>query len=80
MLPQPRHAVHDEDFFRSMVRAVFGKRRKTLRASLRYFLPELPAVTLPVDLQRRPEDLSIRELVLLANALSAASSRGTPTA
>lgn len=80
MLPQPRHAVHDEDFFRSMVRAVFGKRRKTLRASLRYFLPELPAVSLPVDLQRRPEDLSIRELVLLANALSAASSRGTPTA
>ena len=80
MLSLPRHAVDDTAFFRSMVRAVFGKRRKTLRASLRYFLPELPAVPLPVDLQRRPEDLSIQELVLLANALSAASSPGTPTA
>ena len=80
MLPLPRHVVDDTAFLRSMVRAVFGKRRKTLRASLRYFLPELPAVPLPVDLQRRPEDLSIQELVLLANALSAASAPGTPTA
>jgi 16S rRNA (adenine1518-N6/adenine1519-N6)-dimethyltransferase len=70
MLSAPRYAVADESFFRSMVRAVFGKRRKTLRASLRYFLPDLPAVSLPVDMQRRPEDLSIEELVLLSNALA----------
>lgn len=73
MLSGPRYAVRDEAFFRSMVRAVFGKRRKTLRASLRYFLPELPATTVPVDLQRRPEDLAIHELVGLANALAPAS-------
>jgi 16S rRNA (adenine1518-N6/adenine1519-N6)-dimethyltransferase len=72
MLSAPRFPVKDEPFFRSMVRAVFGKRRKTLRASLRYFLPALPASGLPVDLQRRPEDLSILELVQLANVLTPA--------
>ena len=77
MLSEPRYAVKDDAFFRSMVRAVFGKRRKTLRASLRYFLPGLSATGLPVDLQRRPEDLSIMELVQLANALTPTG--GTPT-
>jgi 16S rRNA (adenine1518-N6/adenine1519-N6)-dimethyltransferase len=79
ILGTPRCVVKDEPFFRSMVRAVFGKRRKTLRASLRYFLPELPTSPLPVDLQRRPEDLSIEELVSLANALAPVSTGGTPT-
>jgi 16S rRNA (adenine1518-N6/adenine1519-N6)-dimethyltransferase len=78
MLPAPRYSVVDEPFFRAMVRAVFGKRRKTLRASLRYFLPELPPTTLPVDLQRRPENLSIEELVLLANALAPAPGEAQP--
>jgi 16S rRNA A1518/A1519 N6-dimethyltransferase RsmA/KsgA/DIM1 with predicted DNA glycosylase/AP lyase activity len=59
---------------------VFGKRRKTLKASLRFFLPDLPDVPLPVDLQRRPEDLSIRELTELANALYHGSAGGAPTA
>lgn len=80
MLSAPRFPVKDETFFRSMVRAVFGKRRKTLRASLRYFLPALPASGLPVDLQRRPEDLSILELVQLANVLAPASIGGTSPA
>ena len=79
MLGTPRCVVKDDAFFRSMVRSVFGKRRKTLRASLRYFLPELPAVPLPVDLQHRPEDLSIEELVSLANALAPVPAGGTPT-
>jgi 16S rRNA (adenine1518-N6/adenine1519-N6)-dimethyltransferase len=73
ILGTTRYAVSDESFFRSMVRAVFGKRRKTLRASLRYFLPGLQPVGLPIDLQRRPEDLSIEELVLLSNALTTAT-------
>ena len=76
MLGEVRYAVKDDAFFRSMVRSVFGKRRKTLRASLRYFLPELPATGLPVDLQRRPEDLSILELVDLANTLTATHGGG----
>ncbi|HMK38444.1 MAG TPA: 16S rRNA (adenine(1518)-N(6)/adenine(1519)-N(6))-dimethyltransferase RsmA [Bacteroidota bacterium] len=70
MRRRPVHPASDERFFREMVRSVFGKRRKTLRNSLRYFtvprgilLPELPV------LRRRPEELSLRELVDLSNAL-----------
>ena len=70
MLEQPVHPAHDEDFFRAMVRSTFGKRRKTLRNSLRYFasprgivVPDLPV------LQKRPEQLTLRELVDLSNVL-----------
>jgi 16S rRNA (adenine1518-N6/adenine1519-N6)-dimethyltransferase len=68
---QPLHSLEDERFFRSMVRAVFGKRRKTLRSSLRYFMDEVPALPLSFDLSKRPEALSIEQLVELANALTA---------
>jgi 16S rRNA (adenine1518-N6/adenine1519-N6)-dimethyltransferase len=71
-LDEPRCRVNDEEFFRRMVRAVFNKRRKTLRNSLTYFLgspPDRPG--LPVDLSRRPEDLSLEELVALSNSLAA---------
>ncbi len=70
MRARPVHPARDEEFFRGMVRAVFGKRRKTLRNSLRYFtdprgitLPDLPLLT------RRPEELSLPELVELSNTL-----------
>jgi len=72
-LKSPRYPLTDEAFFRAMVRSVFGKRRKTLRNSLKYFFgeqnPDLS--TAGVDLQRRPEDLSIQELVALSNRLFA---------
>ena len=67
---RPVHPARDEKFFREMVRSTFGKRRKTLRNSLRYFaaprgitLPDLPL------LERRPEELSLPELVELSNVL-----------
>ena len=70
MRQQPVYPARDEQFFREMVRSVFGKRRKTLRNSLRYFtdprgisLPPLPV------LDRRPGELSLPELVNLSNAL-----------
>jgi 16S rRNA (adenine1518-N6/adenine1519-N6)-dimethyltransferase len=70
MRGRPVHPARDEGFFREMVRSIFGKRRKTLRNSLRYFtvpkgitLPELPL------LQRRPGELSLHELVDLSNTL-----------
>jgi 16S rRNA (adenine1518-N6/adenine1519-N6)-dimethyltransferase len=70
MLPSARIPLQDEAFFRAMVRSVFGKRRKTLRKSLQYFgreqgmvIPDLP------DLHRRPEELSLEELVHLSDAL-----------
>lgn len=69
ILDSPRYPVHDETFFRRMVRAIFGKRRKTLRNSLSYFLDPLPSLPARFDLSKRPEELSIRELVDLADAL-----------
>lgn len=69
ILDAPRFEVRDEVYFRRMVRAIFGKRRKTLRNSLSYFLDRIPALPPEFDLQKRPEALSIRELVELGNAL-----------
>ncbi|MGA9116830.1 MAG: 16S rRNA (adenine(1518)-N(6)/adenine(1519)-N(6))-dimethyltransferase RsmA [Bacteroidota bacterium] len=70
MLTRSRCRVRDREAFRAMVRGVFGKRRKTLRNSLRYYLGEEPLPDLlPVDLLRRPEELTLQELADLANAL-----------
>jgi 16S rRNA (adenine1518-N6/adenine1519-N6)-dimethyltransferase len=70
ILGTPRYPVADEEIFRSMVRAIFGKRRKMLRGSLKYFCDEY-GFTLPkkVDLTRRPEELSIEQLVRMSNSL-----------
>jgi 16S rRNA (adenine1518-N6/adenine1519-N6)-dimethyltransferase len=68
MLEKPRCVLVDEPFFRSMVRGVFGKRRKTLRNGLRYFLNETTeGITTDIDLGRRPETLSLDELARLSN-------------
>jgi len=71
MLDRPRYALRDEQFFREMVRSVYGMRRKTLRNALRYFLDADPAAAVPDAsiLQRRPEDLTIEETVGLSNLL-----------
>jgi 16S rRNA (adenine1518-N6/adenine1519-N6)-dimethyltransferase len=71
MLDGPRYALRDEQFFRGMVRSVFGKRRKTLRNALRYFIDIDPAAAVPdvSILQCRPEDLTVEETVELSNAL-----------
>jgi 16S rRNA (adenine1518-N6/adenine1519-N6)-dimethyltransferase len=66
--PPPENLL-DADFYVRMVKAVFGQRRKTLRRSLAAFSGHEIAIAAPVDLQRRPENLSIRELIQLANAL-----------
>jgi 16S rRNA (adenine1518-N6/adenine1519-N6)-dimethyltransferase len=72
-LPAPRHTIVDEGFFRAMVRHVFGQRRKMLRHSLRTLAArggwELPE---EFALRQRPEDLPVKELVALSNALSTA--------
>jgi 16S rRNA (adenine1518-N6/adenine1519-N6)-dimethyltransferase len=71
MREQPSHTLADEEFFRAMVRSVFGKRRKTLRNSLKYFLEQVPELPSSFDLSQRPEELSIAQLVALANVLHA---------
>lgn len=69
MLPVPRYPVHDEKFFRAMVRSVFGKRRKTLRNSLKYFLGDTAVLPEDTSMNQRPEELGIGELTSLSNVL-----------
>ena len=66
--PPPENLL-EVDFYVRMVKTIFGQRRKTLRRSLAAFLGKEISMAVPVDLQRRPETLSVRELMQLANAL-----------
>jgi 16S rRNA (adenine1518-N6/adenine1519-N6)-dimethyltransferase len=72
---QPPEKLSDTDFYLRMVKTVFGQRRKTLRRSLAAFLQKEISMAMTADLQRlygqrRPESLSIAELIQLANALT----------
>ncbi len=70
MLDAPRFPLVDEQFFRSMVRSIFGLRRKMLRNSLERFAGSATMTPVAgVDLTRRPEQLSLQELVELGNRL-----------
>lgn len=59
--------IHDEEFFRSLVRQGFGQRRKMLRNSLKEFADKTS-----FDFTRRPEQLSVDEWIALANELNTA--------
>jgi len=64
----------DLALFRSVVRATFGKRRKTLRNSLQYLRDEgftctPDALTCPVSLDLRPEALTVEDFIRLTRHL-----------
>jgi 16S rRNA (adenine1518-N6/adenine1519-N6)-dimethyltransferase len=62
--------AENDVLFRTIVRGTFGKRRKTLRNGLKSLnvSPEM-LDTLSVDLDQRPEELTVADFVLLANQL-----------
>lgn len=64
-------AVKDESLFFKIVRGAFNKRRKTLRNSLNYILPQKTLKTFfdkfSMDPDIRPEDLSLQDFANLAN-------------
>jgi len=62
--------IQDVEFFRKVVRAAFGKRRKTLRNSLKSFGIETREQEERFDFGRRAESLSIEEFIWLSNSLS----------
>ncbi len=69
-MPRRIRAIHDATF-RAVVRGTFGKRRKTLRNGLRSLdVPAAFLATTSVNLNRRPEELSVAEFTALANELS----------
>jgi 16S rRNA (adenine1518-N6/adenine1519-N6)-dimethyltransferase len=78
---EPRPAARDPGLFVALVQAVFTRRRKTLANALLAFGPsarQTPSLALQragIDGQRRPETLSIEELVRVADAFETS---GTP--
>jgi 16S rRNA (adenine1518-N6/adenine1519-N6)-dimethyltransferase len=62
----------DEQLFKRVVKTVFNQRRKMLRVSLKQILPNNAGIAeaageCPIDLTRRPEQLTIAEFVELTN-------------
>jgi 16S rRNA (adenine1518-N6/adenine1519-N6)-dimethyltransferase len=74
---RPMIETNDEEWFKKVVKACFGYRRKTLVNALKHSeltLPEsieLKMEAIGIDPRRRPETLTIQEFVSLAEALSA---------
>jgi len=65
----------DEQLFKRVVKTVFNQRRKMLRVSLRQILPAGAATEgSPIDLTRRPEQLTIGEFVQLTNFVESLTS------
>jgi 16S rRNA (adenine1518-N6/adenine1519-N6)-dimethyltransferase len=77
----PQEAVGDERTFEGLVRSIFTQRRKTLLNALRPFAAARgvdPAAVLgsaSIDSGRRPETLTIAELVRLSDCVSSYPSR-----
>ncbi|MGH7495412.1 MAG: 16S rRNA (adenine(1518)-N(6)/adenine(1519)-N(6))-dimethyltransferase RsmA [bacterium] len=68
----PPRPIGDESFYIEMIKTVFGQRRKTLRRSLTKLASAEALATIAfLDLQRRPETLTVCELIQLANELKA---------
>ncbi len=68
---KPVYEVVDEKIFVALVRATFGKRRKTLRNGLKYLeLNGLDASKLEFNLNLRPEQLTVEQFVQLSNMIA----------
>jgi 16S rRNA (adenine1518-N6/adenine1519-N6)-dimethyltransferase len=68
---RPAYRLHNEEIFVAVVRGTFGKRRKTLRNGLRHLkLEGLDLSKLRLNLNLRPEQLSVQEFVELSNEIS----------
>ncbi len=65
--PACPYQIDNYGFFTEILRAVFARRRKMLRNTLK---PFNPPDDLPLDLQKRPEELTAAEFALLANKCS----------
>jgi len=66
----------DETLFRSVVRATFGKRRKTLRNGLKSLeLTEIHLDQIPFDLKKRPEELTVDEFLSLTKSIENITTR-----
>ncbi|WKD49447.1 16S rRNA (adenine(1518)-N(6)/adenine(1519)-N(6))-dimethyltransferase RsmA [Microbulbifer spongiae] len=63
----PSCSAKDERLLGQIVNTAFQQRRKTLRNALKPLFPELEPESVPLDMSRRPETLSVGDFVQLAN-------------
>ncbi|HDQ44569.1 MAG TPA: ribosomal RNA small subunit methyltransferase A [bacterium] len=69
-LDEPVVPIADETFFKTVLKTVFGQRRKMLRNTLKPFVDDPRSLEkLDTDLRRRPEELSPEALVALSEKL-----------
>ncbi len=72
-------AAENDVLFRTIVRGTFGKRRKTIRNGLKSLnVPPDVLDTLSINLEQRPEELTVADFVLLSNQLLSVASLITP--
>lgn len=64
------HPADDEGLFADLVREAFSQRRKTLRNNLKGRIAGEALQALGIDPARRPQTLSVAELVAIANHLA----------
>jgi len=76
-LEEDTDILGDYRVFKSIVRESFGKRRKTMRNSLKSFFERsnIKFESIDFDFSRRPENLSVHEFILLANNVSSFMSK-----
>lgn len=68
--PLPLYKIRDESFFLRLVKIAFAHRRKTIMNSLRSFKGIKDALLeAGLDSKSRPEDLSIKDFIRLADSL-----------
>lgn len=66
---QLANKANDTALLRDLVRTAFSQRRKTLRNCIKPLITGLDPQQLPVDLNLRPENLSVADYVHLSNAI-----------
>lgn len=67
---EPPYAIEDVAYFQKVVRTAFGQRRKMLKNTLKSLVKDEEILqSLPVDLSKRPEALSVAGFVQLSNAV-----------
>jgi 16S rRNA (adenine1518-N6/adenine1519-N6)-dimethyltransferase len=66
-----KYQVKDYELLRSLVRSSFGKRRKTMKNSLKDFFEKnkIDLKEINFDFSRRAENVSVEEFVTLANGI-----------
>ena len=70
VFPQPRYRIKNEAFFLRVARAAFSQRRKTIANSLKSFNGIKEALLdAGIDYKLRPEVLSIKDFIRLAESL-----------